>query len=135
MKSTYPCESYNIGKRRRVDITLKVLREGMEDKESEIYNTLVEDMQKYIAVKFLTYSKFQPIPGCIKIDHFETEQNKEETKLHGCKIFMIENKGHLGFKKDLMENHEGLNYEHSVLAIAALGRFHATYFCYKRFTY
>ena len=43
---------------------------------------------------------------------------------------MIENKGHMGFKRDLMENHEGLDYEHSVLVIAALGRFHATSHCF-----
>ena len=46
--------------------------------------------------------------------------------------FMIENKGHLGFKKDLIENKEGLDYEHSVIVIAALAKFHATSFCFRK---
>ena len=31
------------------------------------------------------------------------------------RIFILENKSHLGFKKDLMKSCEGLDYEHSVL--------------------
>ena len=34
------------------------------------------------------------------------------------RIFILENKNHLGFKKDLMKSCEGLDYEHSVLGIA-----------------
>ena len=33
------------------------------------------------------------------------------------RIFILENKAHLGFKKDLMKSCEGLDYEHSVLGI------------------
>ena len=35
----------------------------------------------------------------------------------GCRdtIFILENRSHLGYKRDLMQNCEGLDYEHSVL--------------------
>ena len=45
---------------------------------------------------------------------------------------MVENVSHMGFKKTLTQNLEGFDYEHSVLAIAALGRFHATSYCFRK---
>ena len=45
---------------------------------------------------------------------------------------MIENKCHLGFKKDLLKTKKGLDYEHSVIAISALARFHASSYCYRK---
>ena len=30
-------------------------------------------------------------------------------------FFILEDKNHMGFKRDLMQNYEGLDYEHSVL--------------------
>ena len=45
---------------------------------------------------------------------------------------MLENKAYLGFKRDLMPNKDGLDYEHSVIVIAALAKFHATSYCFRR---
>ena len=42
----------------------------------------------------------------------------------GCRdtIFILENRSHLGYKRDLMQNCEGLDYEHSVLGKWREGR-------------
>ena len=40
------------------------------------------------------------------------------------RIFILENKAHLGFKKDLMKSCEGLDYEHSVLGINYLNQYY-----------
>ena len=85
----------------------------MEDKEWEIYKTIVEDMEIFLEDKYFTKAKFQPIPEYIKIINDAEEEADGDDPEGASKIFMIENKGHLGFKKDLMENKEGLDYEHS----------------------
>ena len=138
----YPAESYDVevwtkgilrvSGKRRVDMTVRVVKDGVEDREFEIYKTLVEDIKTYLSEKYLTKSKFQPIPDCINIGNGAgaVQENGKEIGDFESRIFMIENKGHMGFKRDLMENHEGLDYEHSVLVIAALGRFHATSHCF-----
>ena len=111
-------------------MTVRMVKDGVEDREVEIYKTLVEDIKAYLAKKFFTKSKFQPIPECIKIGYDAVEENGGKIQDFQSRIFMIENKGHSGFKRDLMVNYEGLDYEHSVLVIAALGKFHATSYCF-----
>ena len=138
--NTYSVESYDVevwtkgilrvSGRRRVDMTVRVMKDGMEDSESLVYKTIVQDMKKYLAEKYFLKSKFLPIPDYIKIgDDSLLEIDGERG---GGSLIMIENMKHLGFKKDLMENHDGLDYEHSVLVIAALGRFHATSYCFRQ---
>ena len=137
--NTYSVESYDVevwtkgilrvSGRRRVDMTVRVMKDGMEDSESLVYKTIVQDMKKYLAEKYFLKSKFLPIPDYIKIgDDSLLEIDGERG---GGSLIMIENMKHLGFKKDLMANHDGLDYEHSVLVIAALAKFHATSYCFR----
>ena len=110
-----------------MDLTVRVVKDGSDVKEWEIYKTLVEDIKIFLEEKYFTKAKFQPTP-----DADAEEEAKGDGPEGGIKIFMIENKGHLGFKKDLIENKEGLDYEHSVIVIAALAKYHATSFCFRK---
>ena len=61
----------------------------------------------------MSQSKFLPLADSLDITKFMDE--KELPLNHAERIFILENKSHLGFKKDLMNRSEGLDYEHSVL--------------------
>ena len=47
------------------------------------------------------------------------------------KLFILENLGHRGYKDDILDL-EGLDYEHSMMAVCYLARFHATSYCYRK---
>ena len=104
---------------------VRVEKEGVEDREIMIYRTVLEDVKKYLAEKYLSKSKFLPIPGHVKI--VEKNPNNQLQS-----VFMLENMRHLNYKRDLIKNREGLNYEHSVLVVATLARFHATTYCLRK---
>ena len=114
---------------RKVDVTVRVMKDGMEDRESLVYRTIVQDMKKYLAERNFLKSRFLPIPDFIK---FGDDSLEERVERYGKGLIMIENMKHFGFKKDLVENLEGLDFEHSVLVIAALGKFHATSYCFRK---
>ena len=85
----------------------------MVDREIIAYRTVLEYVMKYLADKYLSKSKFLPIPGYVKI----VEKNPN-TQLRS--LFMLEKMRQLNYKRDLIKNCEGLNYEHSVLVVATL---------------
>jgi hypothetical protein len=123
-------EILKVSGRRRVDLTVRVMKDGVEDKELQIYKTIVEDIKIYLEEKY--FMNFQPIPKCIAIISEEEMQAEEDERKGRRDIFMIENKRHLGFEKDRIKNKEGLDYEHSVIVIAALATFHATSYCFRK---
>ena len=123
-------EILKVSSKRRVNLIVRMVKDGVEDKEWEIYKTIVEDIKTYLKEKYLI--NFQPIPKFIKIISEVERQAEGDDHAGGSKLFMIENKRHLGFEKDRMKNKEGLDYEHSVIVIAALAKFHATSYCYRK---
>ena len=72
---------------------VRVEKEGVVDGEILIYRTVVEDARKYLAEKYLSKSRFLPIPGHVKIE--EKNPNKQLRSL-----FMLENIQHLNYKRE-----------------------------------
>ena len=54
-------------------MTVRVVKDGLEDRECEIYQTLIEDIKTYLSEKYLTKSKlyghstFQDVSGLLEI--------------------------------------------------------------------
>jgi hypothetical protein len=111
--------------RRWEDLLVRAKKEGVVEREAMVYRTVLEDVKKYLAKKYLNKSKFLPIPGYVKI----VWKNPNEQLR---RVFILENMRHLNYKRDLIKNCEGLNYEHSVLVVATLARFHATTYCLRK---
>ena len=110
--------------RRWVDLLVRVEleQEGEVDREINIYRTVVEDMKKYFSEKYMNRSKFLPIPRYVEV----TGSN------HSRSFFILETMRHLGYKKDILKNPEGLNDEHSLLVVANLAKFHAASYCFRK---
>ncbi len=64
------------------------------------------------------FFKFLPLADSLEITKFMKTESLPGDYMD--RIFILENKSHLGFKKDLMKSCEGLDYEHSVLGILFL---------------
>ena len=47
-------------------------------------------------------------------------------------LLLLEDVKHLGFKEVTQQFPEGFDYEHSVLVISALARFHAASYCFRK---
>ena len=73
---------------------VRVVKDGVEDRESTIYRTLLEDVKKYLSGKFMNKSKFLPIPSYVQI-----VEDNQSNGLHS--IFVMENMRHLSFKEIL----------------------------------
>ena len=100
--------------RRRVDLHVRIVRDGQSlDKEIVIYNTLLRHVRSYLAKKYVSQSKVLPLADSLDVTKFMKTENLPIDYTE--RIFILENKSHLGFKKDLMNRSEGLDYEHSVL--------------------
>ena len=110
--------------RRWVDLLVRVGLdlEGEGDREINIYTTVVEDMKTYLLEKYLNKSKFLPISRYVEITG----------SIHQEKFFILETMRHLGYKKDILKTSEGLNDEHAMLVVAALAKFHAASYCFRK---
>ena len=64
---------------------------------------------------------------------FNEEEDVEVSNVEDdlSKLFIVENLGHKGYKDDILDL-EGLDYEHSMMAISYLAKFHATSYCYRK---
>ena len=118
--------------RRRVDLTIRLVDNEEEDREWQIYATILEDIKIYLGERGYMEAGLQQVPAHVKCFNDAETKGKEEDSNNTPKIFMIENKMHLGFKKDMMINKDGLDYEHCVIVIAALANFHATSYCFRK---
>ena len=114
---------------------MKLVKEGREDRECRLYKTVLQEINTYLSENYLAKLKLLPIPEYIRVAPATTsgiEENQTPEHESGKHLFMLENKAYLGFKRDLMPNKDGLDYEHSVIVIAALAKFHATSYCFRR---
>ena len=113
--------------KRKVDLQLRIISDetAASDKEYLLFNNLIIEVKKFLSKKYSSHSKvlknslcsfifdplfqFLPIAECVDIQTFQSSTR--------CchKFFILENKNHMGFKRDLMQHCEGLDYEHSVL--------------------
>merc|ERR1712179_338601 len=63
----------------------------------------------------------------------EIELSEEQANGRGddCEgeIFLVENLGYRGYRDDVLKDREGLDYEHAVLTLASLAKFHAASYC------
>ena len=117
--------------KKRLDITARVEREGQKDIEKENYDSVIEDVRKYLSEKRTKYSQFMPIPEYFKIikDNVVTEETTENA---GNNLFLLENMKQMGFTSCSLKIQEGLDYKQSVLAVVTLGRFHAASYCFRK---
>ena len=77
-----------------------------------------------------------PIPEHIDCSDMKEEFYEEEDEVSKVEddvsnLFILENLGQKGFKDDILDL-EGLDYEHSIMAICYLAKFHATSYCYRK---
>lgn len=63
-------------------------------------------------------------------EHFPIAQHIDSCSTTENGLFILEDIRAYGYKRDILSNQEGLDYEHSLLTVARLARFHATSYCY-----
>ena len=70
---------------------------------------------------------------CTKLQQLVEEDSEDAAEIENdlTKVFILESVRHLGFKDDIAEG-EGLDYEHSIMAVSHLARFHAASYCYRK---
>ena len=118
-------------RKKRLDIIARIKREGQEDTEKYIYDSVLEDVRKYLSEKGTKYSQFMPIPEYFKIVEDDVAR-EEKTENAGNDVFLLENMKQLGFTAFSLKSQEYLDYEQSVLAVTTLGRFHAASYCFRK---
>ena len=116
--------------KRRVDLHVRIVRATL-DKEIIIYNSLLRNIRSYLSKKYVSPSKFLPVGDSLDISKFMKAESLPPDYTE--RIFILENKSHLGFKKDLMNSCEGLDYEHSVLGISVI--FSSGFYFYNIFLF
>ena len=105
--------------RKRIDLVIT-----LPTKESFIYRTVFEDIKVFLSESQLASVKPLPIPTYCKTEKVEN--------LSKDRIFMLEDMRGVGYIRNSTQCKDGLDYEHSILALATLARFHACSFCYKK---
>jgi len=116
------------GKRK---LSLLVRKEDQEkDRECLIYKTVIEDIRKYLAAKPDVNRKYLPISEAFDCHNggSNSDNNDEDNYTD---FFIIEDIKGLGYRKDILSG-RGLDYEHSILAIATISKFHAVTYCYRK---
>ena len=119
--------------KRRIDIIARIVEDESKDQECEVYKTLLEDIKLYLYERHSSNSKYLPIPKYFKSERSDfqeyTEPNFDSKK---ATVFMIEDVKNLGFLTNVVLAREGLDYEHSILGVAALARLHASSYCFRK---
>ena len=98
---------------------------------------LSQDLKTYLNRKSKCPQLMLPILehiDCSNIkDEFNEEEDAEVSNVEDdlSKLFIVENLCHKGYKDDILDL-EGLDYEHSIMAISYLAKFHATSYCYRK---
>ena len=99
------------------------------DKECSVYKSIIEEVRAYLATKQDVNRKYLPVPDAF-VCH-----NSDDNQDNCSDFFMIEDMRNLGYRSDVLaDTGRGLDYEHSIVAIAALARFHAASYCWRRET-
>ena len=107
-----------------------LVRKYEKDKYSECsaYDSVIENIRRYLATKPDLVPKYLPLPEAIVCQNEDEADNSDQDSLS---FFILEDVRSLGFKNDISSTH-GLDYEHSIMAIATLAKFHATSYCYRK---
>ena len=124
--------------KRRVDLIIRIIKYGgSDDKEFLLYQSVLNKVRGFLSQKYANFTKvklfaqmskmiiltkldnvimFQFLPIFESVDiHKILDRAAQLKSQNQDTIFILENKSHMGFKRDLMHNCEGLDYEHSVL--------------------
>ena len=138
-------KSHNL--RKRLDLTIRVIH-NMEDEELYVYNTfikvskwifksfvtekfLLQDIRDYLSSKENINQNLVPVLDQIDCSKFQEILEEEDIENDLTKIFILESLSHKGYKDDISDL-DGLDYEHSIMAISYLAKFHATSYCYRK---
>ena len=141
--------------RRRLDLNVRIMQNQDEDGEFYVHKTIIQvklnisesrgikkiklsqDLKMYLSRKSKCPQFLLPLLehlDCSNIkDEFNEEEDVEVSNVEDdiSKLFIVENLGHKGYKDDILDL-EGLDYEHSIMAISYLAKFHATSYCYRK---
>ena len=109
----------------RLEVLLKVVEQG--NRESLIYETIIEEFIIYLRGKYEVPNpcRFLPIP-----EYFKTLREPNKPEDTHSKMIITKNMKFSGYR--VLADVKGLDYEHSVLALATLARLHAISFCYRK---
>ena len=83
--------------------------------------------------KSYVYIPIQTQVDCSKLQQLVEEDSEDASGIDNDlkRIFILESLASKGYKDDISES-DGLDYEHSIMAISALARFHAASYCYRK---
>ena len=120
----------------RIDVQARLLTETSVDPEAQVYETVIEDIQRFLHSRQLKFKYSLQIPQHFWVEEAgtsvssieEIERNSSTTR-----HFLLENVRSRGYTEDVLTGSAttgGLDYEHCVVAMTALARFHASSYCY-----
>jgi len=125
----YKLEVWIKGMQGKKKLSFLVRRHEETDKECSVYKSIIEEVRAYLATKQDVNRKYLPVPDAF-VCH-----NSDDNQDNCSDFFMIEDMRNLGYRADVLaDTGRGLDYEHSIVAIAALARFHAASYCWRRET-
>ena len=109
----------------KLELLLKVVDHG--NRESLINETIIEEMIIYLREKYEVPNscRFLPIP-----EYFKTLQTTENPEYTNFKMIITKNAKYSGYR--VLTDAQGLDYEHTILALATLARLHAISYCYRK---
>lgn len=107
-----------------------LVRKYEKDKSGECsaYDSVIENIRKYLATKPDLVPKYLPLPEAIVCQN-EDDQDNDDQDISS--FFILEDVRSLGFKNDILSSY-GLDYEHSIMAIGTIAKFHAASYCYRK---
>ena len=94
-------------------------------------NFFLQDIRDYLSTKENINENLIPVLDQIDCSKFQEIHEEEDIENDLTKIFILESLSHKGYKDDISDL-DGLDYEHSIMAISYLAKFHATSYCYRK---
>ena len=109
----------------KLELLLKVVEHG--NRESSVYECVIEKLIAYLSEKYEVPNpcRFLPIPEYLKT--LEGSENPEYTNF---KMIITKNVKYSGYRA--LSKGKCLDYDHAVVALAALARLHAISYCYTK---
>ena len=113
--------------RKRFEVNVKCM-DGFKGQDKYMFTLmmLISNLRTYLEERQCSYSEILRVQK-----YWITDSNgaNPTTKKY---LLLLEDVKHLGFKEVTQQFSEGFDYEHSVLVISALARFHAASYCYRK---
>ena len=83
--------------------------------------------------KSFVYIPIQTQVDCSKLQQLVEEDSEDASVIDNDlkRIFILESLASKGYKDDISDP-DGLDYEHSIMAISSLAKFHAASYCYRK---